>query len=274
MSNSTELKSERTRRRILDAAAGVFSEQGYSNARLADVAERAGMQTGSLYYHFEGREDLVDEILRLGIEMSWTHVRAAIEALPDDATPLTRLATAIRAQTNVVLETSVYASAQARISGQVPPAVRERHLVDQRNYGNYWHELIRAAIVSGELRADIDPFVARALALGAMNWTAEWYRPERGIPASVVAEQAVQMILYGLASTRKTERRALREAATAANGRSAQPAGDLTAPRQPARRSAAAAKRKPAARAVRADTRTTNVSPKSKAGRPPRPKSS
>ena len=68
-------KSERTRQRILDAAAKVFREQGYANARLADIAELADMQTGSLYYHFDGREDLVAEILRLGVETSWQHVR-------------------------------------------------------------------------------------------------------------------------------------------------------------------------------------------------------
>ncbi|MSW20533.1 MAG: TetR family transcriptional regulator [Actinobacteria bacterium] len=53
-------KSERTRTRILDAAAAVFSEQGYG-ARLSDIARHAGIQTGSLYYHFSSREELVDE---------------------------------------------------------------------------------------------------------------------------------------------------------------------------------------------------------------------
>src|SRR4051794_33335961 len=90
-------KSERTRQRILDAAANVFREHGYANARLSDIAELAGMQTGSLYYHFDGREDLVAEILRLGIQTAWDHVRHAVDALPDDTTALNRLACAIRA---------------------------------------------------------------------------------------------------------------------------------------------------------------------------------
>src|SRR5678816_4156304 len=90
-------KSERTRQRILDAAARVFREQGYANARLADIAELADMQTGSLYYHFDGREDLVAEILRLGVKTAWSHVRAAVDALPPSATPLDRLAAAVRA---------------------------------------------------------------------------------------------------------------------------------------------------------------------------------
>ena len=75
-----QTKSERTRQRILDAAAQVFKEQSYANARLADIAALAGMKTGSLYCHFASREELVAEILRLGIEISWAHVRRAVDA--------------------------------------------------------------------------------------------------------------------------------------------------------------------------------------------------
>ena len=196
-------KSARTRQRILDAAAKVFREHGYANARLSDIAELAGMQAGSLYYHFDGREDLVAEILRLGIETSWQHVRDAVDALPADASPIDRLAVAIHAHTLCVLEISDYASAQARIVGQVPPDVRKGHMADQRAYGAYWHELISAAAESGQLRPDVDTFVARMLVLGALNWTSEWYTPGRGPSADAIADQAVTMVLDGLGTARR-----------------------------------------------------------------------
>jgi TetR/AcrR family transcriptional regulator, cholesterol catabolism regulator len=195
----SETKSARTRRRILDAAARVFREEGYANARLSDIAALAGIQTGSLYYHFDGREDLVAEILRLGIETSWAHVRAAVDALPTDCAPLDRLATAIRAHTLAVLEIGDYASAQARIVGQVPAEVRKGHLADQRRYGAYWNSLIEAAATAGSLRPGLDLFVARMLVLGALNWTAEWYEPKRGVSAAAIADAAVMMALSGLA---------------------------------------------------------------------------
>src|SRR3954447_15304223 len=192
-------KSERTRQRILDAAARVFREQGYANARLADIAELADMQTGSLYYHFDGREDLVAEILRLGVETSWQHVRDAVDALPPDAAPLERLGAAVRAHTLSILEISDYASAQARIVGQVPPEVLKGHTNDQRRYGAYWNELLEACAAADELRPGVDLFLCRMLLFGALNWTAEWYEPRRGKPATAVADQAVAMVLHGLA---------------------------------------------------------------------------
>ncbi len=191
-------KSARTRVRVLDAAAVVFSEQGYG-ARLSDIAERAGIQTGSLYYHFASREALVAEILHLGIETSWAHVREAVDALAPEAPPLERLATAIRAHTMSVLELSDYASAQARIVGQVPAAIATSHRRDQRKYGEYWNELLTAARDAGELAPDTDLFAARMLAFGAMNWTAEWFAAQRGTPATVVADQAAALLVSGLA---------------------------------------------------------------------------
>jgi AcrR family transcriptional regulator len=198
-------KSARTRQRILDAAAKVFREQGYAHARLSDIAEQAGIQTGSLYYHFDSRDDLVDEILRLGIETAWQHVRDALAELPA-ATPLERLAAAIRAHTTAVLEIGDYASAQARIVGQIPPEVRKRHMGDQRRYGEYWNELLEAAVAAGEIRPDIDLFVVRMLAFGAMNWTAEWYRPRAGTSADVIADQAVAFLLNGLTPAARSSR--------------------------------------------------------------------
>ncbi len=191
-------KSQRTRARILDAAAAVFREQGYA-ARLSDIAERAGIQTGSLYYHFSSREELVAEILRLGIENAWDHVRAAVDALPPDAAPLDRLAVAIRAHTMAVLELSDYASAQTRIVGQVPPALASAHRREQRAYGEYWNDLLEAARDAGDLAADVDLFMARMLAFGAMNWTAEWSAVRSRAEPAMIADQAVAVLLEGLA---------------------------------------------------------------------------
>ena len=191
-------KSELTRQRILDAAAKVFRSEGYSGARLSDIAAAAGIQTGSLYYHFASREALVEEVLRLGIAVAWAHVREAVEALPPEAGPLPRVRAAIRAHTEVQLEISDYSSAHARIIGQVPAEVRRRNLVDQTAYGEYWDGLLRAAMASGDLRDDLDPYVVRMLMLGALNWTSEWYRPRAGRSAELVAEQALALVLEGL----------------------------------------------------------------------------
>ena len=191
-------KSEETRERLLDAAATVFSDKGYAGARLADIAQRAGMHTPGVYYYFPSKEDLVEEVLRVGVARACGYVEERVAALPDGASALDRLRAAIEGHVLMVLEIGDYTSANIRIFGQVPDDVRARHLADQRAYGNVWRALLEAARTAGEIRSDLDLGVIRMLILGALNWTAEWYRPGPQT-ATEVAREATAMICDGLA---------------------------------------------------------------------------
>jgi AcrR family transcriptional regulator len=51
-------RTAETQRALLDAARAVFTEQGFSEASIADVVERAGSSVGSLYHHFGGKSEL------------------------------------------------------------------------------------------------------------------------------------------------------------------------------------------------------------------------
>jgi AcrR family transcriptional regulator len=191
-------KSEETRARLLDAAATVFSDKGYAGARLADIAERAGMHTPGVYYYFPSKEELVEEVLRVGVARACGYVEERVAALPAGASALDRLRAAIEGHVLMVLEIGDYTSANIRIFGQVPDDVRARHLADQRAYGNVWRALLEDARAAGEIRSDLDLGVIRMLILGALNWTAEWYRPGPQT-ATEVAREATAMICDGLA---------------------------------------------------------------------------
>ncbi|MBK4994888.1 TetR family transcriptional regulator [Pseudomonas sp. S37] len=58
---------EQTRQRLLDAAERVFSDRGYAIARLEDIADVAGLTRGSIYWHYEGKPELLEAV----IERSW-----------------------------------------------------------------------------------------------------------------------------------------------------------------------------------------------------------
>ena len=58
---------EEVRDRIVEAAAAVFAERGYSAAKLADMADRAGISTSNIYKYFDNKEALFDEIVTVPI---------------------------------------------------------------------------------------------------------------------------------------------------------------------------------------------------------------
>jgi AcrR family transcriptional regulator len=190
-------KSEQTRERLLDAAAKVFRDKGYAGARLSDIAREAGMHTPGVYYYFSSKEELVEEVLRVGVARACAFVEERVAAVPEGASALDRLRAAIEGHVVLVLEIGDYTSANIRIFGQVPDDIRVRHLADQRAYGLVWREVLEAAQAAGELRPDLDLSVLRMLILGALNWTVEWYRPGSQ-SATEVARAATTMICEGV----------------------------------------------------------------------------
>jgi AcrR family transcriptional regulator len=195
-----------TRARILAAAADVFREKGYAGTRLTDIAAAAGMQAGSLYYHFESREDLVAELVRLAWERTTTFVHQSVEALPDSAGEIDRLSTAMGAHLLSVLEANAYTSALVRILGQIPEEVRQKSVADQREYARYWRDLLKAAAAAGKIRQDLDLAAMQMMLMNALNWTVEWYRPDGRLRPEDIASEFVSVVLDGLAVRRNTKR--------------------------------------------------------------------
>lgn len=61
-----QVRSEATRRKILDAAIEVFGDVGYAAAGWSTIIERTGMTKGALYHHFDSKESLASNIIEEG----------------------------------------------------------------------------------------------------------------------------------------------------------------------------------------------------------------
>jgi TetR/AcrR family transcriptional regulator, cholesterol catabolism regulator len=189
-------KSERTRERILDAAAEAFRERGFAATRLSDIAERADLQTPSLYYHFASKEELIEAVLALGVTRTFARVKERVSEVPVED-PIGRLRAAIGAHVEMVIETGNYSAANLRLYGQMPADIRKRLQRTQRRVGRYWNDLLVAAAEAGAIRTDLDLSATRMLILGALNWVAEWYRPGDLSPQQL-ADHAAAIVLDGI----------------------------------------------------------------------------
>ena len=61
-------KGELTRERILEVACSLFNTRGFNATTISDLVEATGMQKGSLYFHFAGKDDIAREVLREATE--------------------------------------------------------------------------------------------------------------------------------------------------------------------------------------------------------------
>jgi AcrR family transcriptional regulator len=181
-------KSQVTRQLILEAAAGLFRERGYAAVSLRDIAQAVNMKTGSLYYHFESKESLVEEILSLGTQGAMAASVAAVAALGAGVDPVDKLEAVFRAHTEFLHQKEDFASANLKILNQVPPAIRERHVRQDRAYGDFVAAIIEEIARTRGLAPGMDASVLRMLCFGAMNWSISWFDPQGHGPGEIAAQ--------------------------------------------------------------------------------------
>ncbi len=192
-------KSAVSQKRVLDAAAKIFRDYGYAGATMRVIAEEAGLKAGSLYYHYQSKDALIGAVLDLGMNVAIEAMKTALATLPPDATGRQRLEVAFRTHVATIIANGDYALATSRVYGQVPEAIRIQHEKLRDPYGLIWRDILIAAQKCGEFRTDANLTLARLLILGALNWTAEWFKPgNRSIED--IASGFASIVMDGLAA--------------------------------------------------------------------------
>ena len=83
----------------IPAAAAVFAERGFDDARIEEVATRVGVPRATLYYYFSGKEDILAFLLRSLLDDVANEVQRAVAG---DESGVVRLKAALRAQLDVL----------------------------------------------------------------------------------------------------------------------------------------------------------------------------
>src|ERR1700728_4476535 len=81
--NKHQARTEETQAKILDAAEAAFSEQGFENTQLEEVAAHAGYTRGAIYAHYASKEDLFLALMEQRVFAKFAAARGVIEAEPD-----------------------------------------------------------------------------------------------------------------------------------------------------------------------------------------------
>ena len=172
-------KADQTRQQILRAAARLLREGGYKATTMRRIAAEAGLEAGSVYYHFTSKDRIIDEVLDKGLRDLRCGVTGALARLGEGADHRARIATAICAHMDCLFRAGEFTSANIRSYGMLPREFRQRHGAIRHDYARLWDGMLREARAAGVLRADIRVTPLRQVVLGALNWTVEWFDPNR-----------------------------------------------------------------------------------------------
>jgi AcrR family transcriptional regulator len=158
-----QVRSEVTRRKILDAAIDVFSEVGYADAGRSAIIDRTEMTKGALYHHFDSMEALASAIIDEGSTIVLDAFRNICQA------PSPALENMIHGM--FVVADLVASDKVARAAEQLTISLGEFNEAASSVYTKWLEAMAvqaRRAIDEGDLREDLDPDMISESIVGAM----------------------------------------------------------------------------------------------------------
>jgi GntR family transcriptional regulator, vanillate catabolism transcriptional regulator len=169
---------------VLDAAAALFGEKGFSETTTRAIAARLNIHQASLYYHISTKEDLLYRINRLTLETVEQHVRQAIE---HHHSARDRLSALIHAHLQGLFENPHRALA-AISEYRSLSRVHHRELTGLRgNYSELLDKELASAVKAGVVRKDVPVSVLRLALLNYLNWTPRWFHLSGPLPLDELA---------------------------------------------------------------------------------------
>jgi TetR/AcrR family transcriptional regulator, cholesterol catabolism regulator len=180
-------RPDNRRIQLLDAAARFFSQRGFHATSMRDIARAADMLSGSIYYHFSSKQEILLAVYAEGARRIGELVDYAIASETD---PWKQLEAASAAHLNALSITHRdYAQVMIRTLPQEADGIEAQLRDIRHNYETKFRKLIDELT----LPPDVDRHYLRLMLIGALNWSPVWYKPGGDRP-EVVAKAFVQTL--------------------------------------------------------------------------------
>ncbi|MCV7064588.1 TetR/AcrR family transcriptional regulator [Mycolicibacterium farcinogenes] len=187
---------------LLDLAATMFAERGLKATTVRDIADSAGILSGSLYHHFKSKEQMVEEVLKDFLD--WLFARYQ-QILDTETTPLGRLTglfmTSFEAIEHRHAQVVIYQDEAKRLSAQP-----QFSFVDERNreQRKMWVDILHEGVADGSFRPDLDVDLVYRFIRDTTWVSVRWYQPGGPLTAEQVGRQYLAVVLGGITLSEET----------------------------------------------------------------------
>ncbi|MFF4745569.1 TetR/AcrR family transcriptional regulator [Streptomyces sp. NPDC001268] len=196
--NSSSTRRQATRAKLYEAAVTLIAEQGFSATTVDEIAERAGVAKGTVYYNFKSKTELFEELLRFGVGLLTASLQeAADEAERRGGTKIEALDRMIRAGLVFIDRYPAFTQLYVAELWRTNRAWQSTLMVVRQQAVAVVETVLREGVERGELSEEIDiPLTAAALVgmvlVAALDWQA--FQRERSLDD---VHAALSRLLHG-----------------------------------------------------------------------------
>lgn len=177
----------------------MFAERGLRATTVRDIADSAGILSGSLYHHFKSKEQMVEEVLRDFLDWLFARYQEIVETEPD---PLARVGglfmTSFEAIEHRHAQVVIYQDEAKRLS-----SLPQFDFVEERNreQRRMWIDVLKQGVAQGCFRPDLDVDLVYRFIRDTTWVSVRWYQPGGPLTAEQVGRQYLAIVLGGITTS-------------------------------------------------------------------------
>lgn len=188
---------------VLNSAARLFREQGYDRTTVKEIAEACNLLPGSLHYRYQAKEDILVDLMRLGLEQASTAVSRAVAGVTE---PVEQLRRGINAHLQMLVSGSDTVYVLLFEWRSLRGEARKEMIKLRDRYEMLWAAMLKSLVEKGVIREDVDLDLLRLIGLGALNWVATWFRDDGRYSLEDIGDFVWRMIRSAVLEEREQRR--------------------------------------------------------------------
>lgn len=184
------------RAELLSIAADLFATRGFLATTVREIADAAGILSGSLYHHFDSKESMVDEVLREFLDAQRQAYDAVLRDSDDAAAAITGLIRqSLRAVHDYRPAVAVFQN-EANYLGQFERFDYLRQAT--ADFERTWTRVLQDGQRAGVLRPDLNVKLVYRFIRDTVWTVVQWYNPRGRFSATMIADQYLEVLCDGL----------------------------------------------------------------------------
>jgi TetR/AcrR family transcriptional regulator, cholesterol catabolism regulator len=192
------------RQELLELSARLFAERGYGATTVRDIADEAGILSGSLYHHFPSKEAIVDEILSTFLDELFGEYR---RIMAQDMGARQKLEAVVVESFQCIDKHHAAVAIFQNEAKHLAQSQRFSYLNDRnREFRRLWMQILQDGVRTGAFRATLDTDLVYRFIRDTVWVAVRWYRPGGRMSAETVAAQYLDILLDGIAGRRGRSR--------------------------------------------------------------------